>query len=288
MALLSLVTNVLLFGSLAGLIGVVAARWWIIPVGRSEWTGAAARIGVAAASVFLVSLIMVLTRQLLEFRDPFVPWTEDLSLLLGTSWGTTWKGAFAVGALAVAAFVWARGGSAASWVVASVAVLVLSAFPALTGHASGGELTRLTLPADVAHVLAMGAWMGGLAVVLSLDRVARGSGASGAVLRDLIPRFSPLAMASVAILVLSGVVGMWANLDGPSALFQTSYGRWLLLKLGLAAGVLLLGAINFRRLLPRLDEEASAVAMRRSASREVALAVVVLVVTAVLVRTPPG
>ena len=135
----------------------------------------------------------------------------------------------------------------------------------------------------------MGAWMGGLTVVLLLDRAARRSGVdSGGALPHLIPRFSPLAMASVAVLVLSGTVGMWAHLDGPSALIETSYGRWLLLKLGLAAGVLLLGAINFRRLLPRLDEEAGAPAMRRSATREVALAVAVLVVTALLVRTPPG
>ncbi len=289
MTVFSLVTNVLLFTSLALVIGVVAARWWVIPPGRPDLRPGAARIGSAGAGVLLLALAMVLTRQMLEFRDPFVPWSDDLSLLLGTSWGTTWQWAVGVGAVLFGAFIRARGGSPIAWIVASAAALVLSAFPALTGHASGGDLSGLTVPADVAHVLAMGSWVGTLAVVLLLERGRRRSGTSAAgVLAELIPRFSPLAMASVAVLVLSGTVGMWAHLDGPSALIETSYGRWLLLKLTLVAGVLVLGAINFRRLLPRLGEEAGADATRRSATREVALAFVVLAVTAILVRTPPG
>ena len=289
MTVFSLVTNVLLFTSLALVIGVVAARWWVIPPRRPDLRPGAARIGSAGAGVLLLALAMVLTRQMLEFRDPFVPWSDDLSLLLGTSWGTTWKGAVGVGAVLFGALIRAKGGSLIAWVVASAAALVLSAFPALTGHASGGDLSGLTVPADIAHVLAVGCWVGTLAVVLLLERGRRRSGASAAgVLPELIPRFSPLAMASVAVLVLSGTVGMWAHLDGPSAVIETSYGRWLLLKLTLVAGVLVLGAINFRRLLPRLGEEAGADAMRRSATREVALAFVVLAVTAILVRTPPG
>lgn len=289
MTVFNLVTSTLLFASLALVIGVVAARWWVIPPRRSDLRPGAARIGSIGAGALLLALAMVLARQLLEFRDPFVPWSDDVSLLLSTSWGTTWKGAVGVGAVLFGAFIQARGGSAIAWVAASAAALALSAFPALTGHASGGDLSGLTVPADVAHVLAMGSWVGTLAVVLLLDRGRRQSATNeAAVLADLIPRFSPMAMASVAVLVLSGTVGTWVHLDGPRALLETAYGRWLLLKLALVAGVLLLGAINFRGLLPRLGEEAGAGAMRRSATREVALALVVLAVTAILVRTPPG
>lgn len=289
MTVFSLVTNTLLFASLALVIGVVAARWWVIPPRRSDLRPGAARIGSIGAGALLLALAMVLARQLLEFRDPFVPWSDDVSLLLSTSWGTTWKGAVGVGAVLFGAFIQARGGSAIAWVAASAAALALSAFPALTGHASGGDLSSLTVPADVAHVLAMGSWVGTLAVVLLLDRGRRQSATNEAVvLAELIPRFSPLAMASVAVLVLSGTVGTWVHLDGPRALLETAYGRWLLLKLALVAGVLLLGAINSRGLLPRLEEGANADHMGRSATREVTLAVAVLVVTAILVRTSPG
>ncbi|MEK9499475.1 copper resistance D family protein [Gaopeijia maritima] len=289
MALLSLVTNILLFGSLAIVVGVIAARWWVIPKNKVLLRTDAARIGTAGAGAWLIALVLVMTRQLLEFRDPFVPWTDDLSLLLGTSWGTSWKGAVAVGGVTLGAFIRARRGSRVAWGMATLSVLLSSVFPALTGHASGGDGARYTVPADVAHVLAMGSWVGTLAVVLLLDRARRRAGVAPAgVLDELIPRFSPLAMAGVAVLILSGTVGMWAHLDRPLALIETAYGRWLTLKLILVGGVLVLGAINFRRLLPRLDEEAGAVAMRRSASREVALALVVLAVTAILVRTPPG
>lgn len=289
MALLSLVTNVLLFGSLAVAIGVVSARWWIVPDGRSEWLGAAARIGVLAASALLLALALVLLRQLLEFRDPFVPWRDDLSILLATSWGATWKGALGVGLLAAVAFGRAREGGVVAWLLASAAVVVLSAFPALTGHASGGGRVQYTVPADIAHVLAMGTWMGGLTLVLLLDRGSRRSAAdSDGALPELVPRFSPFAMASVAVLVLSGAVGMWAHLDAPTELLTTAYGRWLALKLGVVAAVLLLGAFNVRRLLPRLATGAGAAAMRRSAWLEVSFAGLVLVVTAILVRVSPG
>lgn len=192
-------------------------------------------------------------------------------------------GAGGLGLVGVAAFARARTGNRAAWIVASLAVLVAAVFPALTGHANGGALKRYTLPADIVHVLAMGSWIGSLAVVLLLDRRATRS-----VLPDLIPRFSPVAMGSVALLGLSGAVGAWAHLGGPADLYSTPYGRWLVRKLALVAGVLVVGAVNFRRRLPRLGRPGGPSALRQTATLEVALAVAVLAATAVLVRTPPG
>lgn len=288
MPLLSLVTNFALFAGVGLSLGAVAARWWIIPGSRPELRAPAARIGVAGANLVLIALVLVLARQLLEFKDPYSTWSDDLSLLLGTEWGSVWKGGLAVAVALVLAFAAAARGLGPGWIVATVAAVGLGVFPALTGHASGGDLQVVTIPADVIHVWAMGAWMGGLAVVLLLERrVDRSSGGEG-VLPHLIPRFSPLAMVSVGALVLSGLAGSWIHLGRVGALIDTTYGRWLTLKVALAGVVLLLGAINFRRLLPRLGDPEGADAMRRSAALEVIIAVVVLAVTAVLVRTSPG
>jgi copper transport protein len=286
--LLGLVTNLTLFAGVGLAIGAVAARWWIVPDSRPELRVPAARIGLVGAGLVLSALVLVLTRQLLEFRDPFSTWSDDAGLLLGTNWGSVWKVGLVAAAALVLAFAAAARGSTPGWVVATAAAVGLGVFPALTGHASGGDLRIVTIPADAVHVWAMGAWMGGLAVVLLLERrVVRSSG-DESVLPYLIPRFSPLAMVSVGALVLSGLVGSWIHVGRVAAIVDTTYGRWLALKVTVAGVVLLLGAVNFKRLLPRLGDPGGPEAMRRSAALEVAVAVLVLVVTAVLVRTSPG
>ena len=288
MSAFSLVTNVILFIGLGLGLGAVATRWWILPPGRADLDEPTARIGSHAAWLLLLALILVFARQLIEFRDPFSPWRDEGLLLLGTAWGRTWLyGAAGALALVVASRALVAGRRAAG-AVTSVLVLAMGTFPALTGHANAGDLRPFTLAADVVHVWAMGAWIGGLAAVLLLERAhRRRSTASGSLLRDLIPRFSRVAMVSVGALSLTGLFASWVHVDGFGALLDTTYGRWLLLKLGLVGVVLGLGAINFRRLTPRLDTPEGPAAMRRSAAVELAVAGLVVVVTAVLVRTSP-
>ena len=60
----------------------------------------------------------------------------------------------------------------------------------------------------------------------------------------------------------------------------------MIAKLCLVAGVVALGAWNWRRQKPRMGSEAGAIALRRSASAELTLAGAVLVVTAILVSLP--
>lgn len=171
---LASLTGWVLFVSLVGATGSVVSRWLILP--RLTLPGGtdgawlrrgAARLGRAAGLLLIPAMALVLLRQVREFRDPFVPWTEDAVLLLSTSWGTTWKLA-AVATLVVAAgFVLAAAGRRIGWWLATPFVLALAAFPGLTGHAGGGDgPTWLLLPADVLHVLAAGTWMGSLAVIL--------------------------------------------------------------------------------------------------------------------------
>jgi copper transport protein len=251
---------------------------------------AAARLGRLAAAGLLLALALVFLRQLLEFRDPFVPWSEDAALLLrGTPWGTAWllAGAAAV-AVTVAFEVAARGHTRAWWPV-TILALGLGAFPALTGHANTGDLRALTLVADTLHVWAVGGWIGGLGLVVLLDRSQRrGSFGEGpGILPLLVSRFSPVAIACVATLVVTGTFASWVHLTGFGDLLWTAYGRLLLLKILLACGVFGLGAWNYRHLTPRLGEPTGRAAMRRSATVEFLVANLVLLVTAMLVRTSP-
>jgi copper transport protein len=71
-----------------------------------------------------------------------------------------------------------------------------------------------------------------------------------------------------------------------SALWTTSYGAALLVKLVLVLIVVMLGAWNWRRVRPSLGDEGSEHTIRRSAGLELTFAGLVLVATAVLVSLP--
>jgi putative copper export protein len=290
-------TSWLLFLSLSVSIGSVLGRWLVlgdtVDIGGVELLrlrATAARLGRTAALSLLLALGLVLLRQFLEFHDPFEPWREEMRfLLLGTAWGTTWRFGVAGAVIAGAGFWVASRGRRAGWAVATVAALALGAFPAFTGHANASDLRPLTLASDTLHVWAAGGWVGGLALVLFLEwswRRMRG-GEPASLLPLLVPRFSRLAIASVTALVATGVFASWVYIDGLGALFGSRYGRVLLLKLALVAGVLVLGWVNWRRITPRLGEAEGRATMRASALGELALANLVLIVTAVLVRTSP-
>lgn len=296
MTAFSLITNWLLFGSLTIAMGTAAGRWWILPSGWSpagpepdDLRSLMARTGRWASAVVGAALVLVFVRQLIEFRDPFSPWSDEAVLLLrGTPWGRIWSWGVAGGLVLAMGFRGAARRRSWGWPVATVAALAMGAFPAFTGHANAGDLRAVTLVADTVHVWAVGAWMGGLTIVLLLEHRYRASDSTaGSLLPVLVPRFSPLAMGSVGALATTGVVAAWVHLDGIAALYTSAYGRLLVLKLLLVGGVLALGARNFRRLSPRLGEEDEQAALRRSAAMEITIAALVLAITAVLVRTSP-
>ena len=270
---MSAVTGWVLFGGLTICVGAVVSRWVMLPRAFAssnpsilERRNETARLGMAGALMAVVGVGFYFARQLQEFRDPFVPWTEDASLLLtGTAWGTAWLRAAIASVVAVVAFKVAAGGRSWGWWLSTPVVLGLCAFPGLTGHAAAVEgLRSIALLADATHVLAAGAWLGGLAVVLHLERISYGDGdARVSLLPALVPAFSPIAMVSVGTLIVTGTFASWSHLPGFGALVSTGYGRTLLLKLGVVAVVLGLGARNFRTLTPRLGATEGNDAMRR-------------------------
>lgn len=296
--MLDAVTGWTLFAGLVLSTGAVAARWLIIPrtLGvaaplREAWARRAAEVGVAGSILAAAGVTLYFGRQLAEFRDPFVPWTEDAALLLSTAWGNTWKGAAVASLGAVGAFLAARSDKLTGWWIATPLVLVLGSFPGLTGHAAGvAEARGLMLFADAVHVWAAGAWIGGLTVVLFAARSRPSDADEGSVdpLVALVPAFSPVAIAAVALLVTTGALASWTHLSDLGALATTRYGRTLSLKLILVGATLALGARNFRILTPRLGTADGDRDLRRSAAVELALAQAVLLATALLVRTSPG
>jgi putative copper resistance protein D len=109
---------------------------------------------------------------------------------------------------------------------------------------------------DAAHLLAAGAWLGGL-LPLGFILVHYGRETDTARATDLdviLLRFSGMGYVAVATLVGSGLVNGWFLIGSVSSLFATPYGQLLLVKLVLFAGMLALAVSNRFWIVPSLTK----------------------------------
>lgn len=189
--------------------------------------------------------------------------------------------------------------SRAWWRVLGAATAIgLLLTPVLSGHAETGRWVPLARAADLVHLAGGAVWLGGLAMLLA---VALRSDVTDA--KTITERFSPVAFGAVAVIVLSGTfqsVRQVALLDQ----LETPYGRLLIVKvvfvLGLIGVASLTRAALQGRLISGLDllpvgpgaaregEGEDVGVLRRLVGAEVAVAVLVLAVTAFLVDANPG
>ena len=273
---MSLLGRGLLYLSLTGSIGASAVGFVLMDprdlgVRMNRWLLFTGFLGILALGLLGAG-------QFATFRDPFAPWQEDLGLLLSTDWGRNWWMAVAGFTVLVLSVLWVGARRAVL-----VLPLLLALYPALSGHAAAsGEWSTAAVAADWIHVLAAGFWLGALAGLLYLAR-----NASRPPLLDALHRFSLQARISVTALILTGAFASWLHVPGPEALVVTPWGRLLVLKLGLVALVLMLGAYNWRRLSPRVGEAGGGRALIRAAWGEVLVGILVLSATAVLSGTAP-
>jgi putative copper resistance protein D len=184
------------------------------------------------------------------------------------------------------------------WLKAAALMFAASLVGSLAwaGHAIGAQgIEGIVHPAaDVLHLIAASAWVGTL-VALALLLWMTGEDA------DLLPvaraatlRFSTLGIASVAMLLLTGMVNAWYLVGSVSALTESNYGRLLLIKLALFLTMVGIAAFNWSQLTPMLknaDIGAARVARRalcRNAAIEASLGTVIISIVAVLGTLPPA
>jgi copper transport protein len=187
----------------------------------------------------------------------------------------------AMSAVAIAAAVGALFAAIAPVYPAVERVPFLIAFlmlpvPSIAGHALDRGRSPVEVVADVVHVAAASIWLGGLvALGLALRRGER---------RELLRRFSNVAVASVAVLGISGVVRALSELRSVSQLWTTGYGRALVVKTVLLAALVVIGWMNRYRLLPR----GSVAGLRRNVAAELILLAGLVVAVALLTDLRPG
>lgn len=163
----------------------------------------------------------------------------------------------------------------AATIVAAIGAAWVLVLTAAAGHA-GADDSTFHLSADSIHLLAVGAWLGGL--VPFADAMRRPNAAIVAW------RFSTLGVVSVCIVLVTGAINTWFMVGDIAALIATPYGRLLVLKIVLFVVMVSVAGVNRFGLAPRGD----AAALRRNALVETALGIAIVVIVAVLGTLPPG
>ena len=263
----------------------------------------------AASAVFVAASILHLMFQASQIYE--VPVLSTLgggaawSTIADTSWGQAWlwRMLAALGLVASLAFplVLVRGslGEADSSrlrqacrlaVLASGGAMLWAISMTSHGAATAG-IRPYALFADYLHLSASAFWVGALFHFALSVPVARQMLAPADRLRclaALTPRFTVVALLSVAALLVTGVFAAWAQVNTPPAL-ATPYGATLIAKSLLVAPLLFLGAMNLFWVRPRLAKsEAAGRWLGRLLVGEAVLAVLVLASVGFLTSMEPA
>lgn len=263
-----------------------------------RWVGSLALIGIGLSALALMLLAASMSGVALADVDR----ASVDAVVTGTSIGTAWQ----IRTAALLAAIWL---SLMGWrkpvrglIFATLVAGVALASLAWTGHGAASEGLRgqVHLTGDILHLLAAGLWIGALFALglLLFSPASRMTGDHVVLSHRALEGFSTVGTVVVAAIIVSGITNSWI-LIGPAnvpALFTTLYGRLLIAKLVLFAGMLGLAWANRFRLTPALaatlngGDHADAVrALRRSLALETAAALAILWLVAWLgMLAPPG
>jgi copper transport protein len=181
---------------------------------------------------------------------------------------------------------------------AALGACLLAIAPALSGHPSVQGPRGVFFPVDVVHVVGASVWVGGIACLLlvlpaathKLDGPRRTR-----LLLATLARFSPLALACVIAIAITGVIQAYIDVRSFDGLLHSTYGALVIVKVVLLLVLIGFGWVNRSRILPALRRLAGRVespgrggaAARRSMRGELAVMVTVFGVTAALVSYAP-
>ena len=284
--------------ALVVLLGVLSLHFLIVPraarrIADAGGTAIPMPEGLGWATAALLLLLLVTCTRLAAQYVAFFGVTESPTrasvhaLLTNSMWAYGWWLALGstIGGLWSTRRI--RRSSRAGWLGLAISAggFVLSL--ALSGHAAASS--GLAMAIHALHVLGAGGWIGSLAAVMlvAVPTLARAQDdVRDAHLAALVRAFSPIALACAGVIAGTGVLAASRNLGSVSALWQARYGQVLLVKMAVLSVTAATGFYNWRAVQPALSTATATARLRRSATIELAAALLVLMVTAVLVATP--
>ena len=288
----------------AGIVAVLGgAVFRLLVLGRCARDGESRQViglathrahGIAAvgAGILLAMLPLRLVMQAASFF-PDDPLGNMPTVATGTAWAVGWW-LQVVSVLVVVAGLLLTGRDGrrpVGWKVIAAGALLLPIVSLLSGHGWSDSPRALSAAATWLHVVAAGGWMGGLACLLlaglpALRRHGAEAPADAPGIAGMVGAFSRVAQAAVALLLVTGAVKVWIHIGAVSDLWTTPWGRTLLIKDLLIAGVLALGFYNWRVVRPALSRDPHPQRLQRPAVVELLIGVAVVGVTTFLVAQP--
>jgi len=257
------------------------------------WFWRVATVGAIVALLSALSLMLGVAANMAGTAAAALDPDTISKVMLGTSFGRVWCWHLFFALVLIGACLVPR----VSWRVPAILVLSLLLLVSLgwAGHAVEGQgAARLVHQINqMVHLLAAGLWLGGLVPLAWLLARAQSRGEAWmSVARDVVPRFSQMGYAAVALLAATGAVNALLLVGNAEALVSTPYGRLLSLKILLFLAMVAVALFNRFRLLPRLQREAkasaTAAALARSVLYEQGLGFAILMVVSVLGTWPPA
>jgi copper transport protein len=219
------------YAGIAALTGTLAAAVIVAPstLNRRRLS----TVLFAAGDLAMVGTLAMICAQANLIGASFVDW----SAVFSTRSGQWWLARLVIVAVITALVPWRRLlDRRPAQVLAAVTSLVLFAVVAAGGHSVSGRWTGVAFTATVVHLAAMALWLGGLVlIVVVVDKSSVFSTAW---------RFSPLALSAVTLLAVTGFFNGWRQLGDLDSLSDSSYGRWLLIKLALVGVVVTVAAAS--------------------------------------------
>ncbi|PZW95261.1 putative copper resistance protein D [Pseudomonas sp. 478] len=244
--------------------------------------------GTAVLAVLLSIAGMVMMASAMSGETDFAELRPHIEMMVfETDVGLAWVVrivALVVGGLAVMLNQRAPG---FSLLIASFAGAIALASLAWSGHGAMDEGSRRYwhFITDILHLLAAGAWLGGLIAFALLARInALQSEERIRLLVRAVKRFEWVGAVIVIVITVTGIVN-YLFIVGPELdeVFLSTYGILLFIKVGLFAGMLVLAALNRFHLGPLLERslqdrqyQVAANALRRSVVVEWVAAVLIV------------
>ena len=197
-------------------------------------------IGIGVIATFASNFIMLGVQT----------WRLETSPLdvIGTTFGTTWLIRMIITIIIIGLWFWMEKKNEITikgQIPLLIASLILIATTTMMGHGASTELEAPWI-LDYSHNLLSSIWIGGVIffAFVALPTITKiENSIKEKITLSLIPRFSGLFIIAIGILIITGPTLLWFLDDNVASLTDSTYGKLILIKIGIAAVMIAFGGL---------------------------------------------
>ena len=222
-------------------------------------------------------------------------WRLEVSPIevIGTTFGTTWLIRMIITIIIIGIWFWMEKRKEISikgQIPLLVASLILIATTTMMGHGASTELEAAWI-LDYAHNLLSSIWIGGVIffAFVALPTISKTDDSlRNKITLSLIPRFSGIFIIAIGILIITGPTLLWFLDDNVGSLTESTYGKLIMIKIGLAVAMIAFGGMYQVKFLKNPNNYESLNISKRISKPlklEAGLGIALLAVVALLVNS---